>query len=154
MVPRSVQVFWVIDGRPPSALRGLLEGFPGSKIQRCDSTWRWPRWTATSQRVDVVRLSAAKDLARAVRSTAELLLSDSPGKLGGSGVLASRTLSRKLATRRRILLAGGLTPDNVSDAIADVQPFGVDVASGVESAPGHKDRKKMEQFVRRARASE
>ncbi len=71
---------------------------------------------------------------------------------GGSGRRANWSLALEAASRYRILLAGGLTPDNVASAIQAVNPYGVDVASGVESVPGIKDGRKMEAFVRAARA--
>jgi phosphoribosylanthranilate isomerase len=82
----------------------------------------------------------------------ELLVvdADAPG-YGGSGTAADWTLARAAAAQRRILLAGGLGPDNVAAAIAAVAPFGVDVASGVESAPGIKDPDKMAAFIAAAR---
>jgi phosphoribosylanthranilate isomerase len=52
-----------------------------------------------------------------------------------------------------VILAGGLTPDNVAEAIAAVRPFAVDVASGVESEPGRKDAGKMRRFVERVRSA-
>jgi phosphoribosylanthranilate isomerase len=52
---------------------------------------------------------------------------------------------------RLIFLAGGLTPDNVTDAVQRVQPFAVDVSSGVELAPGRKDHAKVAAFIRAAK---
>lgn len=70
------------------------------------------------------------------------------GVYGGSGVTADWTAAAELAKKYPLLLAGGLTPENVADAVRQVQPWGVDVASGVESAPGEKDAGKMIQFVK------
>jgi phosphoribosylanthranilate isomerase len=75
----------------------------------------------------------------------------SPG-YGGSGRHAPWPLVAKLA-RRPFLLAGGLTPDNVAAAIAAVRPDGVDVASGVERAPGRKDAARLRSFIQAARAA-
>lgn len=58
---------------------------------------------------------------------------------GGTGTVADWRAAAALARQRRVLLAGGLRPDNVAAAIAAVKPFGIDVSSGVESAPGVKD---------------
>jgi phosphoribosylanthranilate isomerase len=66
---------------------------------------------------------------------------------GGSGQRANWRLASEAAMKYPILLAGGLTPENVWRAIQAVRPFGVDVASGVESAPGVKDPKMMKSFV-------
>jgi phosphoribosylanthranilate isomerase len=69
------------------------------------------------------------------------------GVYGGSGVTADWSAAAKIAKQYPILLAGGLTPENVADAVRQVQPWGVDTASGVESAPGEKDAGKMKAFV-------
>jgi phosphoribosylanthranilate isomerase len=74
-----------------------------------------------------------------------------PGAHGGTGQLADWPAARALAARWPIFLAGGLTPANVAEAVAQVRPWGVDVASGVESAPGKKDAEKMRAFVSQAR---
>jgi phosphoribosylanthranilate isomerase len=81
------------------------------------------------------------------RPTAYLLDAYVPGQPGGTG----RTFDWKLAVRAKeygpILLAGGLTPDNVAEAVCTVHPWSVDVASGVEVAPGRKDHGKLRRFV-------
>lgn len=82
-----------------------------------------------------------------------LLLFDThaAGQYGGTGKTADWAAANKLAREWRLLLAGGLTPDNVAAAVAAVRPWGVDVASGVESAPGVKDRSKVFSFIERAK---
>jgi phosphoribosylanthranilate isomerase len=80
-----------------------------------------------------------------------LLDAHAPGLFGGTGQLADWDAAAALAARYPIFLAGGLTPDNVAAAIATVSPWGVDVASGVEAAPGKKDAAKMKAFVEIAR---
>jgi phosphoribosylanthranilate isomerase len=70
------------------------------------------------------------------------------GIYGGSGVTVDWIAASELAKNYPLLLAGGLTPENVADAVEQVKPWGVDVASGVESAPGKKDSGKMKAFVR------
>jgi phosphoribosylanthranilate isomerase len=66
-----------------------------------------------------------------------------PVKRGGTGQVVDWTMAAALARERHIVLAGGLTPDNVADALAAVQPWGVDVSSGVESSPGIKDERRI-----------
>jgi len=74
-----------------------------------------------------------------------------PGAYGGTGHAADWTLAAGLAARAPILLAGGLTPGTVAAAVAQVQPWGVDVASGVEASPGRKDARKMAAFIQAVR---
>lgn len=71
---------------------------------------------------------------------------DMPKQFGGTGRTIDWSLARKLAASHRIILAGGLTPENVAEAIRRVRPYAVDVASGVESRPGKKDPGKLRAF--------
>ena len=83
-----------------------------------------------------------------------LLDAYSPDRRGGTGDTFNWNLAieaRKLG--RPIFLAGGLTPDNVAEAVRTVQPFGVDVSSGVESEPGRKDLTKVRAFVQAVRSA-
>jgi len=76
------------------------------------------------------------------------------GLYGGSGVTADWNGAAELAKKYPLLLAGGLTPENVAEAVRKVRPWGVDVASGVEAAPGKKDAEKMFAFVQSVRRVE
>lgn len=87
-------------------------------------------------------------------SPAFLLDAAVKGVYGGSGVTADWEGAAELAKKYPLLLAGGLTPENVAAAIRRVKPWGVDVASGVESAPSRKDAAKMVEFVKKVRGVE
>jgi phosphoribosylanthranilate isomerase len=83
-----------------------------------------------------------------------LLDSHAAGPRGGSGETFEWELARAHRGTVPLILAGGLRPDNVAAAIATVQPFAVDVASGVESAPGRKDPAKLRAFAEAVRAAD
>ena len=87
-----------------------------------------------------------EDFAR-INEPALLVDASVKGVYGGSGVTADWTGAAELAKKYPLLLAGGLTPENVAEAVRQVRPWGVDVASGVESAPGEKDVVMMKAFI-------
>lgn len=76
------------------------------------------------------------------------------GPASGKGETVDWTRAARLARHGRMILAGGLDPANVARAVAAVRPFGVDVSSGVESAPGRKDARLISTFIQAARAAE
>lgn len=76
-----------------------------------------------------------------------------PGVLGGTGARVDLELARQAAQLGQCVLAGGLTPDNVAGIIDAVRPWGVDTASGVESAPGIKDLDRVRAFVEQAKGA-
>jgi phosphoribosylanthranilate isomerase len=101
-----------------------------------------------------VRDAASWQAMQGYDTDAFLLDTEVEGRPGGTG----KTFDWSLAAAAKkfgkpVFLAGGLTPQNVGDALRAVQPFGVDVSSGVESAPGKKDHQKMRDFVAAARAA-
>ena len=109
--------------------------------------------------IRALRLASAGDLEKADRFSTPDLLVDAhvPGAYGGTCAKIDLELARELGTRcpeLRVILAGGLTPANVGEAVRLVRPFAVDVASGVESAPGSKDPELMRAFVRSARGTD
>lgn len=71
---------------------------------------------------------------------------------GGSGRCCDWSRAAQLASRYEILLAGGLTPENVSEAVRQVRPWGVDVAGGVEISPGIKSYEKIQRFIKEAKS--
>lgn len=90
----------------------------------------------------------------AYRTDAWLLDAFVPGQRGGSGATFNWALAvaaRELG--RPVFLAGGLTPQNVAEAVRQVRPYGVDVSSGVESAPGKKDAEKVRAFIAAAKGA-
>jgi len=100
-----------------------------------------------------VAIEDAADARRAATFPGERLLVDTKvgSGSGGTGKVFDWQLVTELAQTRQLIVAGGLTPRNVAAAVRVLEPFGVDVASGVESAPGVKDPALLEAFVLAAR---
>lgn len=93
---------------------------------------------------------ASLENAASFHTSTIILDSTSEGQFGGSGQAFPWGLARRFARAQpalKIVLAGGLTPENVGSAIAEARPFGVDVTSGVESSPGRKDHARMRAFI-------
>ena len=82
-----------------------------------------------------------------------LLDAHDPERHGGTGRTVDWTSARRIAASRRAILSGGLKPENVAAAIDAVQPYGIDVSSGVESRPGIKDRGRLEDLFAAVRGS-
>lgn len=75
-----------------------------------------------------------------------LIDASDPVRRGGTGQTTDWTVAATLSSLRPAMLAGGLRPDNVAEAVARVRPFGIDVSSGVEAAPGVKDHQRLRAF--------
>jgi len=105
--------------------------------------------------VKAFRIRTQADLAplESYPAAAWLLDSKVEGRRGGTGVTFDWNLAAEAAKRGRVILAGGLTPDNVAEAVRIAKPYGVDASSGVESEPGRKDKARLEAFVAAARGA-
>lgn len=100
-----------------------------------------------------VRDGTARAEIERYRATAYLLDTYVPGQPGGTGHTFDWTLAVQAQGCGPLILAGGLTPDNVALAVRTVQPWGVDVSSGVEAAPGRKDPAQVRRFIAAAKNS-
>jgi phosphoribosylanthranilate isomerase len=96
-------------------------------------------------------LEAARVMQRRKSPPTLLVDAHQVGGYGGSGKTGDWDIAARLGQESPILLAGGLSPDNISHAIRQVRPWGVDVASGVESTPGIKDKAKMMAFINKVK---
>jgi phosphoribosylanthranilate isomerase len=101
-----------------------------------------------------IRDAASLEKLAGYPTDAWLLDAYAPDKPGGTGEQFNWDLAIEAQRRGRpIFLAGGLTPDNVAEAVRRVRPYAVDVSSGVEAAPGRKDHAKVKEFIRAAKAA-
>ena len=105
------------------------------------------------QRIKAIRVADKRDIALCRRYHVDAFLLDTfvPGIPGGTGETFNWNMAREARQFGPIILAGGLTPENVVDAIRIADLYCVDVASGVESAPGEKDKALVSKFIRRAK---
>jgi phosphoribosylanthranilate isomerase len=126
-----------LSGDETSDLAERLPGYALLKAIRLDRRPSEAGWLEAGQATDIRLLVDAHV----------------PGSYGGAGVLADWGRAERLARRHPIVLAGGLTPENVGEAIRRVRPWGVDVSSGVETN-GAKDSAKIRAFIEAARAAD
>ncbi|CAN5421176.1 phosphoribosylanthranilate isomerase [soil metagenome] len=103
------------------------------------------------RRVIKAVVAGSDDATNAHTFGTDFVLVDAPAP--GSGKVFDWSMVDFVAAGPNIILAGGLTPDNVADAVRVADPWGVDVCSGVERAPGKKDALKVKAFIERARAA-
>src|SRR2546427_116610 len=110
---------------------------------------------AATPRIKICGITNVEDALAAVEAGADalgfVLEAFSETLFGGTGQVTDWNLAAEAARTAPVLLAGGLTPENVGEAIQTVRPYGVDVSSGVEVRPGKKDQAKIQAFIRAAK---
>ena len=171
-LPASVETYGVfVDGTADEIARTVVDcGLTGVQLHRSSNAASSQAGLGMLARVrrsllalhaDQVKLISAlafdegleTQLEQAARDAEAVLVDSRPS--GGTGVRfdwnAASAAFRNARRQARVIVAGGLTPENVKDAIATLSPWGVDVVTGVEQAPGRKDRARVEAFIQAAR---
>jgi phosphoribosylanthranilate isomerase len=140
-LPPFVSTVGVFVNQPREYINGVASLVPLSVVQlHGDET---PEFASHLSR-PVLKAVARRESAREWPKSAMLLVDvHDPVKRGGTGRVVDWSMAAALARERHIVLAGGLTPENVAEAVAAVQPWGVDVSSGVEASPGIKDERRI-----------
>jgi phosphoribosylanthranilate isomerase len=153
--PFVVKVGVFVDPEPEKVLRAIADcGLNFLQFHGNETPEFCMQFGLMSMKAFRIRSEESLSLLTDYGTDAWLLDSSADEKLGGTG----KTFDWKLAVAanklgKPIFLAGGLTPDNVADAVRSVQPYGVDVSSGVEKSPGKKDPAKVRAFIEAARTA-
>jgi phosphoribosylanthranilate isomerase len=147
VLPEDVARVAVMKHPAPAAVAEMLDGFVPTFLQTEHADFGRIEIRGPCRPLPVLRAGA-----RLPAKLPPLILFEGPHS--GRGVTTDWRQAAKLARRTRLILAGGLDPDNVGEAIETVRPYGVDVSSGVESAPGVKDPELIHRFVAAVRSAE
>jgi phosphoribosylanthranilate isomerase len=140
-LPPFVSTVGVFVNQPREYINGVASLVPLSVVQlHGDET---PDFASHLSR-PVLKAVTRRESTREWPEPAMLLVDvHDPVKRGGTGRVVDWSMAAAIARERHIVLAGGLTPDNVAEAVAAVQPWGIDVSSGVEESPGIKDERRI-----------
>ena len=143
---RCKKVFVVRD-MPLDELNALIAEFRPDAVQlHGNESADYARNVTGAEVWKAFNLNSEAALAEAEAFPCAMVVADSGG---GTGRPCRWDIAEKLARKRPIMLAGGITPENVREAVAQVRPAGIDVSSGVESAPGVKDSQLIQTLVER-----
>jgi phosphoribosylanthranilate isomerase len=149
-VPRSIDDFETYEKLNPDTIQIHGENLHAAASVRL----RLPN----TQLIGAVNAQLASDFDVVSRASrlfdAVLLDSFADGRYGGTGIVHDWELSKRvkqIIQTKPLILAGGLNPENVAEAVRTVEPYAVDVSSGVEQQPGIKDRKKIIEFIKNAK---
>jgi phosphoribosylanthranilate isomerase len=148
-VGKQVEVIGVVADRTAAELRELRQriGLHAWQLHGDEPPSIFEHLSEADFKAVRINHPSDVDVARTYPRRRILVDAKVQGVLGGSGHTFDWRLVREFATERQLLLAGGVTPDNVVLAIQDVAPWGIDTASGVELSPGKKDAVKVRALV-------
>lgn len=158
-LPKDVESFGVFVNAQPNeiiSLHGFVR-FNAAQLHGDEAPGTVSDIARTVRVIKAFRVAAdfpAATLDKYHDAFAFLLDGSRSGQFGGTGTATDWNVARRAVAYHRIILAGGLTPDNVGAAIRSVRPYAVDVASGVEAKPGKKDHGKLKAFLEEVRRTE
>lgn len=153
-LPSSVEKVGVFVNELPDTINMIVEiaGLTAVQLHGEEP----PEWIKEIKSfvIKAIRVKEKKDIREIKRynSIRVFLLDSFTQSYGGSGKSFNWEIAKEAKKYGRIILSGGLTPENVAEAIRMVKPYGVDVSSGVERKPGKKDREKVREFIRAVRS--
>jgi len=156
-LPRSVARVGVFVNQAVDEVRGIADSCRLDFIQlHGDEPPAYCRRFEPSRLIKAVSAAGADGSTQLDEYAVKAILVDARNgdRYGGTGKVSDWDLAAALATRYRLILAGGLNEDNIMEAIASVSPDAVDINSGVETVPGRKDHEKIKRIVRMIRANE
>jgi phosphoribosylanthranilate isomerase len=153
-LPSSVMTIGVFVNEPVDGIRRIVQRTRLTGVQLHGDE---PPAYADALDWPVIRAVSVSDIGEVSDAwppeTSLLVDNIDPARRGGTGAVIDWSQAAEVAQKRRVVLAGGLTPDNVASAIRAARPFGVDVSSGVEASPGVKDFDKVTRFIANARGA-
>lgn len=154
-LPPFVAAVGVFADSEPSAIREIVGscGLHYAQLHGYETPKRCARLRGIKL-LKALRIRSEEDLNQLGHYTVEAYVLDTyvPGKLGGTGESFDWRIVRAVTGTNKIILAGGLSPENVAEAIAAARPYGVDVSSGVEETPRKKSKELVECFIRIAKS--
>ena len=155
-LPPFVLRIGVFVDTPPEDVREIADevGLHAVQLHGSEPASEAPRYGRPI--IPAVKIRSEEDIERINALPERTLLVDAykKGLHGGTGQTFNWKWLHGITEKKRIILAGGLNPENVADAIRTVHPYAVDVASGVESSPGRKDPELVERFVSAVREAD
>lgn len=146
-LPPFVEAIGVFVNQPDADAVAAEVGLHAVQLHGDEPVGHYARYVHRVIKAVPVGANGARDQARLVPVGVDVLLdAQDPDRRGGTGNTINWMLAGAIAAERRVILSGGLTADNVAEAIRAVKPAAVDVSSGVEKSPGRKDRERLRAF--------
>ena len=141
-VPEKIKTVAVMQHATQNDLDSILNAFKPRYIQTDADDFLSLDFPSNIKKIRVFREQEDFDLSSIDDESLALL----EGPISGSGQMVNKEFLKKACKRKRLLIAGGLSPENIHSILKEVKPYGVDVSSGVESSRGNKSKEKIIQF--------